>query len=194
MSIGFYDTTKLWVVVIVSLLVFVSADTTTANHRALLALDKVMSGPLVAGMNVTIEYTIHNVGGRVATDISLRDLSFPASRFNADKAARHSWPRLEPGQSLSHALKVEPKRAGEIYVAPAAVTYMDDDERRVSRLAADDSVVVETLISFRRRTDRHINTWLVYFFAFLLLSVAPFGYSEIKVRSLLGSPATNKKS
>lgn len=183
-----------WVAVLISFMVLVSASATTAEHRALLALDKVLSGPLVAGMNVTVEYTIHNVGGRAATDVSLRDLSFPASRFNADKPARHAWSLLEPGQSLLHAIKVEPKRAGDIYVAPAAVTYMDDEVRRVSRLAADDIVNVEELISFRRRTDRHTSTWLIYVIAMLLLCIAPFGYSEMMTRSLIGSPAPNKKS
>lgn len=165
-----------------------------AQDRALLAMDKVISGAFVAGMNVTVEYAIHNVGTQTATSVQLKDVSFPASRFVTDKPTRATWPQLEGGQSIYHHVQIEPKRAGELYAAPASVVYADGEQRRVTRLAADESFVVEELLEFRRRTDRHSGTWMIYVIAFFLLGIAPFGASHMLVRGLPDGGSASKKS
>lgn len=169
-----------------------AADTTAVPDRALLALDKVMSGTLVAGRNITVTYTIHNVGARTATSVQLKDASFPASRFNTDLPARKTWEQLDAGASVSHSVQVEPKRAGELFVAPAAVSYLDEGEKRVSRIADADSFVVEDLLAFRRRTDSHASTWMIYAGCLFLLGVAPFGASAMIVRGLPSDTAPKK--
>lgn len=164
------------------------------TDRPLLALEKVISGPFVAGMNVTVAYTIHNVGAGVAKGVQLKDLSFPASRFLTDKATRANWPQLESGQSVSHHVRLEPKRAGELYVAPASVAYADGEQRHVTRLASDESFFVEDLVDFRRRTDKHGGSWLIYLASFLALGIVPFGASHMLITSLPNIGAAAKKS
>lgn len=56
----------------------------------------------------------------------------------------------------------EPRRAGELLVNPASVTYKDGGETRTTRLAGDESVVVEELLEYRRRTDTHGGAWATY--------------------------------
>lgn len=167
---------------------------TEGSARALLAFDKEMIGALVAGRNVTISYTIHNVGTRTATEVQLKDLSYPQSRFDLDKPARSSWDELAPGQSVSHVVKVLPKRTGQLFVAPASVSYLDGEHKRVSKLAAEDSFFVEELLAYRRRSDSHGNTWIIFFVALLTLGVAPFGVSASMTRSLSTISSGKKKS
>lgn len=178
----------------VALAILCACTSAIVEDRALIAFDKVVSGPFVAGMNVTVEYTLHNIGGRAATSVTLRDVAFPSSRFVTDKPAKETWARLESGQSLSYAVQIEPRRSGQLFIAPASVTYMGDGTRYICRLAADDSFTVEELIDFRRRTDRHTSAWLFYLVAFAMLGVLPCGFSQIMVRSLPGDRTSSKKS
>ena len=93
-------------------------------------------------------------------------------------------------------IQVSPKRAGELIVNPASVSYRDDDEdseKRVTKVAADDTLVVEELTSYKRRTDRHGTTWVIYFAASLLLTAGPFGVSHVMIKSLSPSAVPTKK-
>lgn len=56
----------------------------------------------------------------------------------------------------------EPRRAGELLVNPASLSYKDGDERRTTRLAGDERVVVEDLLDYRRRTATHEAAWATY--------------------------------
>lgn len=169
-------------------------DASNAPPGALLALEKEIIGPMVAGRNVTVSYSVHNVGSKPATQVQLKDLSYPQSRFELDKSPRNTWDHLEPGQSVSLTVTLLPKRSGELYVAPASVTYFDGDRKHTSKLAADESFFVEDLISFRRRTDTHNTTWLIFFIAFVVLSIAPFGVSQFMIHSLPDIASGKKKS
>lgn len=156
-----------------------------ATNVALLSLDKVLSGPMVAERNVTVAYTVHNVGSEPATNVVLKDLSFPASRFTLDQPARAEWPELAAGASVEHFVVLSPRRAGELFVSPASVAYHDGERKRVSRLAAEDSFHVEDLVSFRRKHDTHMSTWTVYAVALLLFGLTPFAVSHRIAASLL---------
>lgn len=159
------------------------------KDRALIAFEKVVTGPLVAGMNVTVTYEIYNVGLHPATGVSLRDSSYPASRFESEGSTRMQWEALAPGQSVRHSISIRPRRAGQLFVSPPSVSYTDsnDGSQHTSRLASsedDDAVLVEDLIEFRRRNDTHTTSWSIYSLAFLLLSIAPFGVSASMVKGL----------
>lgn len=169
--------------------------TATIPDRALLAFDKAVSGDLVAGRNVTVTYTVLNVGKHPATDITLRDSSFPASRFLlADgQTARTSWATVSPGETLTHSVTVEPKRSGYLYISPPSLSYIDQlsGDKHVSKIAGTDSLVVEDLLEYRRRTDRHTSTWIIYIVAFVMLGIGPFAVSEMMAKSL--SPTNSQK-
>lgn len=204
--------------------------------RALLAFAKSVSGPLVAGLNVSVTYVVHNVGQQPASDISLRDSSYPSSRFDSSALARTTWESLAPGQAVSYSISVQPKRAGQLYVTPPTVTYVDGDVKRTARLAhtrrgeggrrsdeygdddefdgggasrgseqqenemeTDDgeaAVVVQDLVEYRRKNERHEQAWLIYLGACVLLSAAPFAVADSMTRKLnvKAVPASKKSS
>lgn len=68
---------------------------------------------------------------------------------------------------------VSPKRAGQLFVAPASVSYEDDGQKRLTKLATDDSFSVEDLLSWRRRTDMHQQEWMLFTLAFFILVIIP---------------------
>ncbi|CAN8071751.1 unnamed protein product [Agarophyton chilense] len=181
-----------------ALLVALLLTLTHADHqapsRALLALHRDMDGDLVASRNVSITYHVHNVGLSLAQQVALKDLSFPASRFHTFGAvARGAWSSIAPGESQTHQLIVAPLRAGELFVSPASVSYTDDGKQRVTKLAVDDSLRVEDLLSYKRRTDKHTMELSLYALAFFLFCVAPYCFS-IFLQRVVHRSTTKKKN
>jgi Translocon-associated protein beta (TRAPB) len=110
-----------------------------------------------------------------ATTVQLKDTSFPPSRFTAHSGVfRKTWGRVNAGARASSEVVVEPKRAGELLVNPASVTYKDGDDKRTTRLASEERVVVEDAIEHRRRTATHGSTWLVYSACAALIVALPY--------------------
>lgn len=129
--------------------------------------------------------------------MSLRDLSFPPSRFATfGHRPRRSWPLLPPRHSRRLQLVVSPLRAGELFVAPASLSYRDaaSPASRATRLASDHSLRVEELLSYKRRTDRHVLEWRLYALAFALLCAAPYALSVALRTALLSTPSPSNKT
>lgn len=132
---------------------------------------------------------------RDALTVQLKDVSFPASRFFLHSGSfRKSWPRLNSGSSLKLQVLTQPKRAGELLVSPAAVSYKDGDLSRMTRIVADDVMVVEDRISYRRRTERHGKTWLIYIASCGTAAGVPFLLYYRAISSLMPTPSSKKRS
>lgn len=144
-------------------LALLSPIAATRSEGAFLILSRTLSSTLVAHTNFTVTYTVHNVGSADATSLSLRDTAFPASRFVAHEGSfKKTWGRLDAGSSLTMDVVATPKRDGELLVNPAALTYKDGDAKRTTRLAGAESMAVEDLLTYRRRTDTHEKAWAAY--------------------------------
>lgn len=130
---------------------------------------------------------------RAATDVALKDLSFPLSRFTLHEGTfRATFARLEAGSGTVATAVITPKKAGELLVSPATLTYSDGDVRRVSRLASDESIVVEDLLAYKRRTDKHRTEWGLYALASVLLVGGPLFWST-RVLAGVSTGAVGKK-
>lgn len=154
-----------------------NARAAAERSGALLAFSRQLSGPLVHGLNVTVRYSVHNVGKSPAIRAQLRDSSFPASRFHLysgpSGALRHTWSSVKAGASDYFEMVVAAKRSGILYVSPPAVTYRDAGQPRVVRLASTDEILVEDLAVYTRRTKSHKQEWLAYLAAVAALVVMP---------------------
>lgn len=150
-------------------------DAVDPSSRPLMLFSRTLSGPLVHGRNVTVRYDIRNVGASGASKVYLRDNTFPQSRFDLLSGSfRHTWPTVDAGAAVTLDVLVTPRRAGILFVAPPAITYADHSgQSRVTRLAAPESIQVEDLLNYRRRTDRHGLEWALYAASFLLFSAFP---------------------
>lgn len=152
---------------------------------AFLILSRVISGDLVAATNFTVSYSVYNVGGADATSVALRDTAFPASRFKVHAGSfRKTWGRVNAGESVVLDVVAEPKREGELLVNPAALSYKDGDVKRTTRLAGAESMVVEDLLTYRRRTDTHEKAWMGYGLACVAAIGLPYVMSARGIASL----------
>lgn len=159
-------------------IVLANARPAADRSGALLAFSRQLSGPLVDGLNVTVRYSVHNVGQGPAIRAQLRDSSFPASRFHLYSGApsgalRHTWSSVKAGASDYFEMVVAAKRSGILYVSPPAVTYRDAGQPRVVRLASTDEILVEDLSVYTRRTKSHKQEWLAYVGAVGVLVLLP---------------------
>jgi Translocon-associated protein beta (TRAPB) len=75
---------------------------------------------------------------------------------------RKTWSRVNAGAAASADVVVEPRRSGELLVNPASLTYKDGNERRTTRLASEERIVVEDATEYRRRTATHGSAWLAF--------------------------------
>lgn len=188
-------TTTLPILLALLLLSPVTCSDPAPANRALLALERRVEGDLVAGRNATVHYTIHNVGTRPASEIALKDRSFPLSRFETFSGAfRRNWTTLPNGDSVTMEVLMRPRRAGILLVSPASVSYVDEDgAARMSKLASEDTVLVEDLMAFRRRTDRHRLEWGAFAGAFVALVLLPFLVSVMSEGAVVGEVTGGKK-
>lgn len=152
------------------------------NHYALQEKNTIPARP-----KLTPQERYHFCDESDATQISFKDLSFPASRFHLYSGIfRYTQERLSAGGSLNLTAVVTPKRSGYLFVTPASVSYVDEaGESHVTRLAADETVGVEDILVYRRRTDRHRQEWGAYGVAFVLLVMGPMGMSLVVQRGLV---------
>ena len=125
------------------------------------------------GLNVSVKYSVHNIGSGPALRVQLRDASFPASRFESGGTLRHTWAAVKAGESESLEVRLAPKRAGTLFVSAPAVSYRDGGETRVNRLASPDAMTVEDAVKYARRTASHKKEWAAYAASFLGLVMAP---------------------
>lgn len=161
--------------------------------RALVGPDGT-DGALVAHVNTTVTYVLRNVGGAEAATVALKDLSFPASRFDMfGGSVKRSWPSLKAGESLRVVVVVRPKKAGALFVSAPSVTYVDEGVKRVGRLAVEEEFEVEDEILWRRRTEKHTGVWMLYLATVGGLSVAPF-LASIALQKGLPVEAGKKKT
>lgn len=87
-----------------------------------------------------------------------------------------------------------PKRAGELFVTPASVRYTDETgASHVTRLATDETLAVEDVLEYRRRTDRHRKEWAAYGLAFAVLVAGPAMVSMVIEKGLTGVGGGKKK-
>lgn len=121
-------------------------------------------------------------------------MSFPLSRFQTfGSLARHTWSSIPTGESRTLQLVVAPLRAGELIVSPASVSYEHSGQKHITKLASDDSLIVEGLFSYKRRTDKHALEWALYGIAFILLSAAPY-FSSIMLEKSVPQTSGKKKN
>lgn len=113
----------------------------------------------------------------------LKDLSFPASRFERHDTTTNkwTWSSIAPQEKQSVSIILLPKRHGTLHVSAAVINYKDPEQGSsfTSRLNAKDTVQVQDLVSYRRIHDSHTTDWLFFAIAFVMLVVGPGSVSNV---------------
>ena len=123
-----------------------------------------------------------------AQRVTLRDNAFPQSWYTIhDGSFRKTWDLIEPGKSEFFSVVATPSKFGELNVNVPTVTYQENDgTRRVSQLDAESTVVVEDILSYKRRTDKHVKDWVIYTLGSAAATALPYYIYFTKMQTLSG--------
>uniref|UniRef100_A0A6T6M0W7 Translocon-associated protein subunit beta n=1 Tax=Timspurckia oligopyrenoides TaxID=708627 RepID=A0A6T6M0W7_9RHOD len=178
----------------------VSVDDTeeVKSHGSFLAGVREFDSNLVVEMgNVTVSYTIYNIGDQSAFEVELEDIMLTSEDFEAvDGVTSISFDEITPGSSVSRSVTFIAKSAGyygdspksSVYKPSAAkisyATERTSDTKRVHYIASKGILVVEDVESFKKRTDKHILDWIAFSTLSLLFTAVPYAISQSSLSKL----------
>ncbi|GAB0496344.1 hypothetical protein MMPV_007656 [Pyropia vietnamensis] len=168
-----------------------------ARNDAFLILSRSIETPnILENHNLTLLYSVFNVGGGEATDLALVDQSFPAQRFSLlEGSFSKKWPSLAPGASVTSSVVVDARRAGTFYTHPAVLSYKPVGGVETKTTSASDGTIsVEDEYTFNKRTDMHVTDWIAFAVASALTVFGPYMAYVTSSRKLnLSDPVVIKK-
>ncbi|KAL5004504.1 hypothetical protein ScPMuIL_017960 [Solemya velum] len=151
------------VLVFVCLSGYNAEDDSTAR---LLASKNILNQFLVEGRDLTVEYKIFNVGSSAATEVTLKDDSFPASDFEIlVGSVEVQWGRIAPGSNVSHSVIVKPLKYGYFNFTAAEISYLpseDVTEKQVGYTSSPGEGGIVNSKDFDRKFSPHVLDWLVF--------------------------------
>eukprot|EP00035_Acanthoeca_spectabilis_P020001 m.430669 g.430669 ORF g.430669 m.430669 type:complete len:182 (+) comp17199_c0_seq1:132-677(+) len=143
----------------------------------LLAAKEFANEVVVSGRDLTIKYTLHNVGDSAIVDVTLADEEIAAGSYEVVSGLTTvKFASIAPGASVSHSLVVRPQLTPDMKhsFSGAKVTYKASataSRVQVATTSAPGLVTVESYESFARKTSPHYAEWAT----FLMLCVVPLG-------------------
>lgn len=161
------------VLAILSVFLLVGAAFSQDGAR-LLAAKNILNEYLVEGKDLTILYSIYNVGSSAAMDVSLNDETFPAADFDVvyGKLSVH-WERIAPGSNVTHTVILQPLKSQFFNFTSATVSYlpMEEADKKATFTSAPGERGVVTLKEFDRQFSPHYMDWGV----FAVMTIPPIG-------------------
>jgi len=140
----------------------------------LLASKTVLNQWLVEGRDMTVLYTIYNVGSSAASQVVLNDESFPESDFTqVSGQLKVQWDRISPASNVSHSVILQPLKTGFYNITHAVVTYVasEGSEARTAYTSAPGKAGVVAVKDYDRRFSPHYMDWA----AFAVMTIPPIG-------------------
>ena len=116
-----------FVIMALALIIGNFASTTTGDQAdggaRILAVKNIVNMYLVENKELTVEYSLFNVGDSAAMDVSLTDGSFPTEDFELlfGQLEGVKWERIAPGANVTHAAVLKPLKSGYFNFTSAQV-------------------------------------------------------------------------
>ncbi|WP_411025622.1 hypothetical protein, partial [Salmonella sp. s55004] len=89
----------------------------------LLAAKNLLNEYLVEGKDISVLYTIYNVGSSAALNVVLSDKTFPDSHFRPVLGKLTvQWERISPGNNVTHSVILQSVNSGFFNFTSATVT------------------------------------------------------------------------
>ncbi|KAF3822948.1 hypothetical protein GH733_010384 [Mirounga leonina] len=114
---------------LVSVLLALFAVGHAEDGARLLASKSLLNRYAVEGRDLTLQYSIYNVGSSAALDVELSDDSFPPEDFGIVSGMLNvKWDRIAPASNVSHTVVLRPLKAGYFNFTSATVTYLAQED------------------------------------------------------------------
>jgi translocon-associated protein subunit beta len=131
----------------------------------LIASKTILNEHMVEGKDLTIKYSIYNVGTSAAVNVLLEDSSFPEEDFVIEQGLlTTTWDRIQSSSNVSHVVVVLPREAGAYNISWARLTYTSDESKEMTGFtSAPGPVLVLPFAEFSRKYEGHLMEWLAFF-------------------------------
>ncbi|KAK2566899.1 Translocon-associated protein subunit beta, partial [Acropora cervicornis] len=135
------------------------------SNARLLISKHILNQFVVEGKELTVHYSIYNVGSGPATSVLLTDNSFPADQFNVLHGLLSvKWKAVAPGTNVSHTIILEPKRSGIFNFTSAQMAF--------STMPGEGRIM--PLLEFERKHSPHLVDWGLFSLMSLPTILIPF--------------------
>merc|ERR1719235_807331 len=175
--------------------ILVLAAVACAEEARLLVSKDIVNQIAVAERDLTVRYSIFNIGDEDAKDISLVDEGFTRddTPFTiVSGIPSFSLSSLKAGANVSHNIIVQTPRAGYYNFTAAHVTYFaseDADTEQVVFSSMPRDIPIIPANDFGRVYDSHVIEWGIFLAAAIALVAMPFkafNDSATKHRRIVG--------
>ncbi|XP_062601032.1 translocon-associated protein subunit beta-like [Saccostrea cucullata] len=168
---------KLWIIAV--LISFAGNSLSEEDNVArLLASKTVLNQYLVEGRDLTVEYTIYNIGGSAALNVNLKEEGFPEQDFEVVKGnLKVKWERIAPGTNVSHAVVLRPLQFGYFNFTAAEVSYKPTENAATEVIGFTSAPGEGGIVGskdFDRKFSPHVLDWLVFAIMTLPSLTIPF--------------------
>ncbi|XP_071486138.1 translocon-associated protein subunit beta-like [Diadema antillarum] len=140
----------------------------------LLASKTILNQWLVEGRDMTVLYTIYNVGSSAASQVILNDESFNENEFTVVSGQlKVQWDRITPASNVTHAVILKPTKTGFYNMTYGVVTYIPSEgaEARTAYTSSPGKAGVVAVKDYDRRFSPHYMDWA----AFAIMTIPPIG-------------------
>jgi len=154
--------TTMRLLVVLGLLGLLSLGSTQDAGAKLLASKNILNEWLVEGRDLTIRYSIYNVGSSAALNVALADETFHDSDFHiVSGKTRVQWDRIAPASNVTHSIILQPLKAGYFNFSSATVAYQpsEDAEPVIGYTSSPGEEGIVPFKDFDRKFSPHYVDW-----------------------------------
>jgi len=147
------------------------------SQAKLLATKQVTNNFLVEKRDLTIKYSIYNVGTHAASSVKLVDNTFPASDF-ARVLGQLSveWTSIPPNGNVTHVVVLKPLQAGYFNFTSADLSYVpsEDAEPQIAFTSFPGQGYIFTETDYARQHSPHLLEWAIFGLMCMPSLIIPF--------------------
>jgi len=140
----------------------VSADDTSAK---LILIKEVLNDVITEGKDLSIQYTVFNIGDGPATNIELDDSDFHETEFeHVSGTTSVKWDQIAANSNVSHLVVFKPLKSSAFNFTSAVVQYVASEGAEPT-FGFSDEVGELKIISakeYKRLHASHMHEWLVF--------------------------------
>jgi len=163
--------------ILLSLFVATAYSAELDSQAKLLASKTVENKFIVENRDLTIKYSIYNVGTSAASQVNLIDESFPITDFEIVRGQLPAaWKNIPPNGNVTHIVVHKPLKAGYFNFTSAQISYIPsegaDMQKAFTSFPGEGGIMTE--IDFARKHSPHLLEWAIFALMCLPSLVIPF--------------------
>jgi len=142
----------------------------------LLASKTVENNVLVENIDITIKYTIFNVGTSSASNVKLVDATFPTTDFETVRGQLSvEWQNIPVNGNVTHIVVVKPLKTGYFNFTSAYLSYVPRDgeiQNAYTSFPGEGGIMSE--LDYARKHSPHLLEWSVFALMCMPSLIIPF--------------------